>query len=216
MVAKLKQLNLLNDDTLISGNMKRLSVNILIFAFFTSCGERQSNRINVHKTDSGISQITINDPKVPSKKKSISIRDFGQGIIDGKIEPEANNETIACLDSIDDKNAETRQFYFQVYRVIAKKSDGALSEIIGSYTKTYLQICPKEALNNYIKFDTNEKNIFVDNLAYEFYASGLSYREDIDNYFALIYDNCKDCIIEEGLVEDLKYKLTLIVAKANE
>ena len=112
--------------------------------------EKASNTtLNISTTDQDQKKETIG-----KKHKYASIREYGQKIINNKIEPSDNSETFACLDSIDDDNPTTRKFFFQVYRVIARKSDSALSEVVGSYNKNYLQTFPAEALDNFKNLDS--------------------------------------------------------------
>lgn len=185
---------------------------------WTSCGEKKVKQDKASNLTSNISSIDqdLKKDEINTKTKTSSIREYGQKIIDGKIQPSDNNETFACLDSIDDDNADTRKFFFQVYRVIAKKSDGALSEVVGSYTKSYLQTFPSEALNNFKNLDSSEKKVFVDNLAFEFYASGTDYKADINDYFTSIYNSCEECKAEITIIEKIKNELIALVSKMND
>lgn len=185
---------------------------IYIFFFsiliFISCSAPSS------KQEQADTDTTSHASQAPTNS-SYPSRVFAQGILDNTIQPSDNNETFACLDSLDDDNANTRQFYFQVYRVIAKKSDGALSEVVGSYTKSYMQLFPQEALNYYKTFDEKEKNLFIDNLAYEFYASGSDYEQDIQNYISEIEKICKECITD-NIMLDIKKQITAKAAAMNQ
>ncbi|MBL7889283.1 MAG: hypothetical protein JNL24_07000 [Bacteroidia bacterium] len=176
-------------------------------AFF-SCSAPSNKQEQANTDTTGLTSQPATNNTYPS-------RVFAQGILDNTIQPSDNNETFACLDSLDDDNADTRQFYFQVYRVIAQKSDGALSEVVGSYTKSYMQLFPQEALNYYKTFDDKEKNLFIDNLAYEFYASGSDYEQDIQNYFSEIENICKDCL-SDNIMLDIKKQITAKAAAMNQ
>jgi hypothetical protein len=166
--------------------MKRHIIKILAILILTSCGSNNSSIVdNENKVDTSNLKV--------SKKQIIDIRAFGQEIIDGKIRPSDNNETLALLDSINNPNPSTRKFYFEVYRIIARNADGALSEVIGGYLLPYLQTFTKEALDNFDKFDKKEQGIFIDNLAYEFSMSDNDFKSEIDSYFTDISKNCKDC-----------------------
>jgi hypothetical protein len=59
------------------------------------------------------------------------------------ITPTDNEQTLACLDSLQSKNTESRNFAFQVYKAVVKKSDGALTEVICGYIKDYLYFLSK-------------------------------------------------------------------------
>ena len=122
-------------------------------------------------------------------KDSFNTFKYGQLIIDNKIQPSDNEETFACLDSLHTHNKfKTRQFFFKVYRTIAQKSDGALSEVIGGHLKEYLFNFPNECLENFRHLNNGEQTTFIDYLAYEFYASASSknYIKEINIYFGNI------------------------------
>lgn len=80
---------------------------------------------------------------------SFTSKQYGEDIISGKIKPSDNEQTFALLDSLQSENLITRYFAFQVYKVMAVKSDGALSEAISGYIKDYFFSHPKEFLENY-------------------------------------------------------------------
>jgi hypothetical protein len=166
--------------------MKRHIINILAILILTSCGSKNSSIVdNEEKADSSNLKVL--------KLQRLDIRAFGQGIIDGKIRPSDNNETFACLDSINNPNPSTRKFFFEVYRIIAKNADGALSEVIGEYLQPYLQTFTKEALDNFSTLDKTEQEIFIGNLAYEFSMSDNNFKSEIESYFTDISKTCKDC-----------------------
>lgn len=172
---------------LVSGNMmKNHIINILAILILTSCGSNNSSIADNEK------KAVTSKLKV-SKTQILDIRAFGQGIIDGKIRPSDNDETFACIDSINNPNPLTRKFYFEVYRIIARNADGALSEVIGGYLQSYLQNFTKEALDNFKKFDKKEQDIFIDNLAYVFSMSDNDLKSEIDSYFVDISKTCEDC-----------------------
>ena len=186
--------------------MKFIKKYILIVILLASCSSPKQNNAN---------QVATNTTKTTITAPQSAIRLFGQSILDNKVQPSDNENTFACLDSLDDDNKETRTFFFNVYRVIAKKSDGALGEVVGSYTKTYFQLFPQEAFNHYKQFDKAEQTLFINNIAYEFYASGSDYKQDIENYFSEIEKLCPNCIADENFMS-IKKELLSNVAKMNE
>jgi hypothetical protein len=179
---------------------------ILITLITASCKPSAHDEEKINVKDTTVSTIII----TPS-----AIRLFGQSILDNKVQPSDNENTFACLDSLDDDNQETRTFFFSVYRIIAKKSDGALGEVVGSYTKSYFQLFPEEAFNHYKQFDKTEQELFINNIAYEFYASGTDYAQDIENYFTEIGKSCPNCMADENFIS-IKKELLNNVAKMNE
>lgn len=182
--------------------MKTHIINILAILILTSCGSNNTSKVDKEKKED-TSNLKV------SKTQILDIRAFGQGIIEGKIRPSDNNETFACLDSINNPNPSTRKFFFEVYRIIARNADGALSEVIGEYLQPYLKTFTKEALDNFKKLDKKEQDIFIDYLAYEFSISDNDFKPEIDSYFTDISKTCKDCktydkslqFIKKGIME---------------
>lgn len=53
------------------------------------------------------------------------------------------------MDSITSDKKEVRDFYFAVFQKIVEKTDGALSEVIGSYVLNYVKKYPREFSGRY-------------------------------------------------------------------
>lgn len=180
--------------------MKNHIINILAILILTSCGSNNSSIVdNEKKADS--SNLKVLKPQIAD------IRAFGQRIIDGKIRPSDNDETFACLDSINNPNPSTRQFFFEVYRIIAKNADGALSEVIGEYLQPYLRNFTIEALDNFKKLDKKEQDKFIDYLVYEFSMSDNDLKSEIDSYFTDISRTCKDCTTYDKSLQFIKKRI---------
>jgi hypothetical protein len=91
-----------------------------------------------------------------------------------------------------------------------------LSEVVGSYTKSYLQTFPAEALYNFKNLDSKEQKVFLYYLAFEFYASGTDHKADISDYFTSIYGICEECKAENGIMQKMKSDLIVLVSKMND
>lgn len=127
--------------------------------------------------------IPITDTVGSSSPDSISPREYGMLILEGKVKPSDNRETEACLEQLLAEDQADRDFYFRVYRKIADNSDGALADIVSGFTKAFFTLYPDYCIMQLNEFEAKEKDAFLENLAYEFYASGIDYKEDIDEYF---------------------------------
>ncbi len=126
-------------------------------------------------------------------------------------------ETFKCLEKLMSESEEEREFYFKVYRKISLQADGALSEILGGYIKTFFELYPDFCINQYSTFNKNEKNILIDNIAYEFYASGSEYQTDIDAYFKRAFEKLKiNSYDSEAILNEIKSKVTNKVAELDE
>jgi len=198
--------------------MRKFQIYLLTLFLWSSCRDRNAIRNQSSDTTSQVSSVNHETKAVEirSKTKTFSIREYGQRIIDNKIQPSDNTETFACLDSIDNENADTKKFFFQVYRVIAQKSDGALSEVVGSYTKSYLQGYPTEAIGSFKNLGSLDRKLFVDNLAFEFYASGTEHKAEINKYFAGIYNSNPEVKADSEIIEQIKNDLISVISKMND
>lgn len=136
-----------------------------------------------------------------------SVRIHGQKILDNKIQPSDDDLTFACLANLYADNATDRAFYFKVYVVMARKSDAALSEGICGYIKTYLELYPAEAIEDFNHLSKADQDRFIEYVAFEFYASGEDYKADIDDYFNSIASRCNTCNIDNPTVLYLKRTL---------
>lgn len=160
-------------------------IKILAISILASCSGNNSSIVENNKEDSLRSNISIN--------QKVNIRSYGQGIIDGKIQPTDNIETFACLDSINNPSQLTRKYFFEVYRTIGRNTDGALSEVIGGYLQTFLMTFTKEAIDKFLILEKKDQEIFINNLAYEFTMTDKNIKTKIDNYFLEISKTCTDC-----------------------
>lgn len=147
---------------------------LLVIASFFSCHQEQPKKSL---------PVTIDSANIAEPFSSNS---YATQIVEGKIKPSDNDSTFACLDSLMSDNKATRAYYLTVFRVICKNADGALAEATGSFLKTYFELYSSEVLDYYSSLSASEKNLFIDLLAFEFYASGISYKEDLNTYFTII------------------------------
>ncbi len=186
-----------------------LGILFICFSCNTNIDEEQDS------TKSTQNQETIIEPKTqelnvdkPVKTDSMSIKKYGQLILDNKVEPSDNEQTFRCLQNLVSKDENEREFYFHVYEVIAKKSDGALSEVIGGYLKASFELFPDFFLLKFKNLDKQGKKIFLDNLAFEFYASKPDYETFINECFAGIDKKLNDRSEDNlKLIQDIKNKV---------
>lgn len=122
---------------------------------------------------------------------TINLFQFGQAIIGGKIEFLTDKRAWRCLDSLASKNSETRQFFFQVYRTISAKADGAIGEVIGGSIKGYFSDYPIECISNYKVLSADEQRAFIGWIAFEFYSSSADYKKDIIEFTGKIQEELK-------------------------
>lgn len=151
--------------------------------------------------------FTVLGAKSQTLSHEDSVRIHGQKILDDKAQPTDDDLTFACLSNILSEDIATRAFYFKVYRIIAQKADGALAEGVCGFTKTYFELYPAEAIDYFKLFDKPEQERFIDNIAYEFYASGDDYADDINDYFDSIAKRCSTCTTSNPTIAYIKKQL---------
>jgi len=84
-----------------------------------------------------------------SKHHYYDLRTSARLILSDSISPSDNFITFSSMDSITSDQKEVRDFYFPVFQKIVEKTDGALSEVIGSYVLAYVKKYPKEFSDRY-------------------------------------------------------------------
>lgn len=139
-----------------------------------------------------------------------NVRQHAEGILNGTIAPSDDMATFACMDSITSENAETRTFYFEVMRVIVKKADGALAEMVGVKLHHYFENYTLLFLNNYKILTTEERTIFVNFIAWEYVISSGNddaAMQQAVNFINAIENNCPDCKNFKRELKDVKAKL---------
>lgn len=169
---------------------------ILVLLLISGCTETPGKKsAGDSLTKPQVQTYADTTPTTSSRQNDVSFtsKQYGEDIISGKIKPSDNEQTFAWLDSLQSENLITRNFAFQVYKVMVVKSDGALSEAISGYIKDYFFSHPKEFLENYETLNSKEKASTLESIAFEFYASGTDYQKDLDEYFGSTKTRCKRC-----------------------
>jgi hypothetical protein len=118
-------------------------------------------------------------------------------------------------DLLSDKE-ETRSAAFQRYMSVRDTSVGETSELMTGYIKTFFSTYPKEFLTHYAEMSKRRKQNAIDDIAYEFYASGVNYKPDLDEYFRGIQNSCSDCSASQiNTLKAIKQKIYNNVAEMN-
>lgn len=182
----------------------------LSFIVLASCASDTEPDATVAPADSVAVEAPSSGGTTPAPISST--RTYGQSILDGTTTPSGNKETIACLDSLFGITQDTRDFFFDVYLSISGKSEGVLGETASEKALAYLEQFPKEAITNYNSLEKSDKEIFAQDLAFEFYASGGNIAADVNECIDNIQTHCKECAADEKALEDLRLD---IIKRAN-
>ncbi len=168
--------------------MKKLLQIIFIAQFILlSCNlekenkEESENSNLMEKVSNENSEVIDTNASEPNE--SIRIKNYAQMILDNKIQPSDNDETFECIDQLYIENQNDLDFYFEVFRVIVDKSDGALSEVIGLHIMSLLKLYPDFFISKYSEFEPSEKMKYIDQISFEFYYSDDNYKTEINNFF---------------------------------
>jgi len=138
--------------------------------------------------DSNSKTETLNQ----TKSDSISSKEYGQLILNGKVKPTDNEATYNCLLELIAENQTDLDFYFSVYRKISENADGALSEMLSGIIKTFFELKPDFCIEKLKSIESKEKDSFLEYIAYEFYASGFDYETNINEYIERAEKKLKD------------------------
>jgi len=158
-----------------------MNKNILILilsSLLISCLTKGTDERKLISNDSTLQTETINQ----KTSDSISPKEYGQLILNGNVKPTDNKATYDCLLELIAENQTDLDFYFSVYRKISEKADGALSEMLGGIIKTFFELNPDFCIKKLNDFESKEKDSFIENIAFEFYASGINYEPEINEY----------------------------------
>jgi hypothetical protein len=169
---------------------------IIVILLFISC---QSKQINTTQKNNSIDSLTTLTHA--HKRDTIDTKVFANKLLRGLAKVSDDTPTFACMDSLTSNNVETRDFYWQVFQVILKKSDGALSEVVGGYLLAYLQKYPDEFAKKYSKLNKELKSQCVHFAAYEY-----SFSDENDKKNQIKAPVCEQCNSKENGVLDTFFK----------
>lgn len=177
-------------------NMRTL-ITILLIVLAISCNQRKSTNPSSETSDSVLKKKV--EAAIEKRTKSdtsetlVTTAEYSKLILNNKIKPTYNKNAINCLDSLDSQNYETRNYYFEVVKIIASSYYGTISDFAYAAIKTYLQKYPSEFLERFSNFSQLQKTEFTQYIASQFYDSGKNYKKEITSYFDLAQTNCQKC-----------------------
>ncbi len=178
----------------------KILLQIIFLVLFTliSCTKKKEKKVESDKYDTiekTSKLITEKDSIIENSDSEpinlIGTRIYAQKILNNEIQPSDNDETFECMNQLITENEEDLKFYFEVFRVIVKKSDGALSEVIGMHIMSFLKYNPDFFIEKYLSFNSDEKDNFIGFIAYEFYFSDSDYEVEIDEFFTRVNKGIK-------------------------
>lgn len=131
----------------------------------------------------------INGLEVSHYLENEGIDETSKKYIQGEHKLYDDEETFAMLDSLDTSNNHVRPFYFYLISQVITQSDGALSEVLGSYIADYVRTYPKEFVCN-----MQQQRYYGKYKSYlEFVGWSLYTREMRTDFGDDLKSNCSDC-----------------------
>jgi hypothetical protein len=125
-------------------------------------------------------------------------RAFGELILKDSIKAADNEISFRCLDSLNSPNPSSRAFYFSVFKKIISNSDGALSEVVGEFSKKYIETYPKEFANYAASFPKPQMELWAFQTVEHVLAAVEEKRiKNASEWTNQIVKNCKDCNASE-------------------
>lgn len=166
--------------------MKKLFVAIgfLLLVSYQNKADNTTKNVNELNSSMKIFNVQTSD--------TISTKEFANKVLKGLAKVSDDDVTFACMDSLTSNDTKTRDFYWSVFKIILVKSDGALSEAVGSYLIAYLQKYPKEFTKRYTQLNEDLKGKCVHFVSFEYYASN-----EGDTEVQTLKDVCKNCSSKE-------------------
>ncbi len=127
-----------------------------------------NNEVKRETRNEAKNEVNVSEKNISQEKLVPDLRAFGKDLCSGKIQPSDDINTLTCLDSLSNKNAETRQFFSKIVACLLEKSDGALSEVLGVDLEHFLKEYPTDFIIFYKNLSTKNQKIVIELLAFEF------------------------------------------------
>lgn len=188
----------------------KITAILLGFIFFCSCNRQmdKNGKISNENLDS-IEQInfekfeefnkidSLRDPAHWAYMSDLPLKTVAKLILSDSIEPSDNKFTFALLDTIFTCDKTEQNFYLNVFDKIMRKSDGVLSEAIGSYTYKFIQTQPINFLKHLSKLEQQDIKNWARYTTFEMYYT---FPEDsLVFYCEQLIDNLKVHKQKKGL-----------------
>lgn len=147
--------------------------------FLTSCKQEVNKsevstkkKIQSTNQEKNIIEDSLRNPYSEYYLSDLDLRTIAQLIVQDSVHPIDNKVTFSILDSAASGKTETRAYYSKAFDKIILKSDGALSEVIGSYCIKSITNNPNELLEwiSSGKFESPSESI-ANFIAYELVMS---------------------------------------------
>lgn len=154
------------------------------------------NPIQTNPPDNPVLTDTIPVVSTPTDTRAFAVQ-----ILEDKASVQDNDPVNACLDSLKSADPAVRNFYWKVFRVILRDSDGALSETLGSRLIELLHRNTQEFVAQYEICDMTIRAQCTSFMAYEKWMDEAT-EQAIDDEFRSLKADCKNCLAEQTVTLD--------------
>jgi hypothetical protein len=148
-------------------------------------------------------------PETMAPPDSATIRAFAEKVLNGSEKVTDNQLTSACMGQIFSDDPATRDYYWKVFEIILRDSDGALSESVDGTMVNYLEEFPDEFARRYTLLTKQLQSACVMHAAFESYMDEKS-EQDIKVYYK---DLMKGCGVAQKKILDGFCKKVIVEAK---
>ena len=123
---------------------------------------------------------------------------IGELILADSIKAVDNEVSFRCLDSLVTADPVSRAFYFSVFKKIMSHSDGALSEVVGEFSKKYIETYPGEFANYATSFPKAQLELWAfQTVEHVLVAVDEKQYKNANEWTNKIMRDCKDCSTQQ-------------------
>jgi hypothetical protein len=179
---------------------------VLVFNFSCNSDPKPIGAETTQVSNNSISDSTNNTDLTLNPKDSLRnpsnyfymsdlpTRTIGELILADSIKATDNEVSFRCLDSLTSPNPASRAFYFVVFKKIMDNPDGALSEVVGEFSKKYIETYPKEFANYAASFPRPKMELWAFQTVEHVLAAVEEKRiKNASEWTNKIIKSCKDC-----------------------
>jgi len=169
---------------------------ICCLLIIVACKYEQGGKDRDEQISQGTTEVnSINDPFDPSYLVELPTREIAELILIDSIKPLDNQATFRVIDSLWNPSSSSRNYFLIVFTKIMSNSDGALSEVVGDYSKKYVEKYPNEFLRYSLTLDDETFQKWSTFVGWEIYLDSheTNSLENANVYFENIRRDCTGC-----------------------
>lgn len=137
--------------------MKRiLYIQIIIIFFFSAAAHAKEKRVTQFPFVKQTETDSLRNPNHYYYLADLPLKEAGELILNDSIHPSDNHITFLLMDTISGCKKNDLNFYLKVFEKILNYADGALAEVVGSYTWDFIEKRPAEFINHIETLDNEQ------------------------------------------------------------